>query len=42
VCQRPDNEKPLMIIIAGHPAEDAVIPTHAIEKKSLEQIASWL
>jgi nitroreductase len=42
VCQRPDNEKPLMIIIAGHPGEDAVIPTHAIEKKSLEQIASWL
>ncbi|MDT8758643.1 nitroreductase family protein [Sphingomonas psychrotolerans] len=42
VCQRPDNEKPLMIIIAGHPAADAVIPAHALEKKSLEQIASWL
>jgi nitroreductase len=42
VCQRPDNEKPLMIIIAGHPGDDASIPAHAIEKKSLEQIASWL
>jgi iodotyrosine deiodinase len=42
VCRRPDNEKPLMIIVAGHPSEDAVIPAHAIEKKSLEQIASWL
>jgi nitroreductase len=42
VCRRPDNEKPVMIIIAGHPGDDATIPAHAIEKKSLEQIASWL
>ncbi len=42
VCRRPENEKPLMVIVAGHPGKDATIPAHAIEKKSLEQIASWL
>lgn len=42
VCRRPDHEKPVMVIVAGYPAEDATIPAHALEKKSLEQIASWL
>jgi len=42
VCRRPDHEKPVMVIIAGYPADDATIPVHALEKKSLEQIASWL
>ncbi|MBL7660792.1 nitroreductase family protein, partial [Escherichia coli] len=26
VCRRPDSEKPLMLIVAGHPAADATIP----------------
>jgi iodotyrosine deiodinase len=42
VCMRPEDEKPVMIIVAGHAAEDAVVPLHATEKKSLEQIATWL
>jgi iodotyrosine deiodinase len=42
VCRRPDHEKPVMIIVAGHPAEGATIPAHALDKKSLEQIATWL
>jgi nitroreductase len=42
VCQRPAHEKPMMIIVAGHAAPDATIPAHALKKKSLEQIASWL
>ncbi|ATY34110.1 nitroreductase family protein [Sphingomonas psychrotolerans] len=42
VCRRPDHEKPLMVIVAGHAAPDAVIPAHALDKKTLEQIASWL
>ncbi|AQR75432.1 nitroreductase family protein [Sphingomonas sp. LM7] len=42
ICRRPDHEKPAMVIVAGHPGEDATIPAHALEKKSLEQIASWL
>ncbi|MGK6356025.1 nitroreductase family protein [Sphingomonas sp. DT-207] len=42
VCQRPDSERPVMMIVAGHPADDATIPVSAVQKKSLEEIASWL
>ncbi len=42
LCQRPDYEKPLMIVVVGHPAPDATVPTHALRKKPLTQIASWL
>lgn len=42
VCARPDTEKPTMIVAVGHPAPNATIPVHALHKKPLEQIASWL
>ena len=42
ICGRPANEKPLVIVVVGHPCLDATIPTHAMIKKPLEQIASWL
>lgn len=42
VCGRPNHEKPLMIVVAGHPAADATVPAHALDKKPLAQIASWL
>jgi len=42
VCGRPANEKPLMVIVAGLPADNATVPLHATRKKPLEQIASWL
>lgn len=42
ICGRPANEKPLMIVVVGHPRPEATIPTHAMIKKPLEQIASWL
>lgn len=42
ICGRPAHEKPLMIVVAGHPAPDATVPAHALIKKPLEQIASWL
>ncbi|WP_109808711.1 nitroreductase family protein [Sphingosinithalassobacter portus] len=42
VCRRPEQEKPLMIVVAGHPAADATIPGHAAHKKSLDQISSWI
>lgn len=42
ICGRPEWEKPVMIIVAGHPAPDAVVPAHALRKKPLTQIASWL
>jgi iodotyrosine deiodinase len=42
ICGRPAHEKPLMIIVAGHAADDARVPAHALRKKPLEQIASWI
>lgn len=42
VCRRPENEKPLMLVIAGHPASGATIPADMADKKPLEEIASWL
>jgi iodotyrosine deiodinase len=42
ICGRPEHEKPLMIVVVGQPAPDATIPAHALRKKPLEQIASWL
>jgi nitroreductase len=42
LCGRPSHEKPVMVIVAGKPAADATVPAHALRKKPLEQIASWL
>ncbi|MDP4575124.1 nitroreductase family protein [Qipengyuania sp. G39] len=42
ICGRPDHEKPLMIVVAGLPSDDATVPKKATEKKPLSQIASWL
>lgn len=42
ICERPSNEKPMMVLVVGKPARDATIPVHATYKKPLEEIASWL
>jgi hypothetical protein len=42
LCGRPEDEKPVMVIVAGLPAPDATIPAHATLKKPLEQIATFL
>nr|WP_137678529.1 nitroreductase family protein [Parerythrobacter lutipelagi] len=42
LCGRPEHEKPLMIVVAGLPADDATVPAHATIKKPLSQISSWL
>jgi len=42
ICQRSDNERAYMLLIAGYPAEDATIPAHAQVKKSLDDIATFL
>ena len=38
LCGRPASEKPEMILVVGHPAEDATVPAHAKWKKPLEEI----
>ena len=42
ICERPEHEKPLMIVVVGHPSEGATVPAHAVRKKPLGQISSWL
>jgi len=42
VCARPTQEKPVMIVVAGHAATDATVPLHSLRKKQLTQITSWL
>jgi hypothetical protein len=42
LCGRPKDEKPLMVIVVGLPAADARVPLHALKRKPLEQISSWL
>lgn len=42
ICGRPKWEKPVMIVVTGHPATDATVPAHALHKKPMQQIASWL
>ena len=38
LCDRPSNEKPIMILPVGHPKRDATIPKSAKKKKELNQI----
>jgi nitroreductase len=42
ICGRPADEKPYILMVVGYPAEGATIPAHALEKKPLEAIASFL
>jgi nitroreductase len=38
ILERPANERAFLLLVAGYPASDAVVPT--IEKKSLAEIAT--
>ncbi|PVA06289.1 nitroreductase family protein [Thalassorhabdomicrobium marinisediminis] len=38
LCDRPDNEKPIMILAVGHPAENATVPAVAKQKKPLARV----
>jgi nitroreductase len=41
ICGRPEWERPLMIVVVGHPSADASVPICATRKKPLSQITSW-
>jgi len=41
-CDRPKTEKPFLILVAGYPGDDAMVPKHALKKKSLSEIADFL
>ncbi len=38
LLERPRNERAYVVIPVGHPAPDATVPAHALEKESLDQI----
>lgn len=40
ILERPDNERPFLLLVAGHPADGAMVPE--ITKKSLDEIAAFL
>ena len=42
ILERPSNERPFLLLVAGYPAEDAHIPEHATKKKSLEEIVTFI
>ena len=42
ICNRPETEKPFLILVAGHPADGTMVPKHALIKKSLAEIAGFL
>lgn len=39
ILQRPENEKPFLLIPVGHAAEDCQVPD--LKRKSLEQVSVW-
>jgi iodotyrosine deiodinase len=42
ICQRPDNERPFMLLVVGYPADNASVPCHALGKKTLKDILTVL
>jgi nitroreductase len=40
ILGRPPNERPMLVLVVGYPADDAVVP--AITKKSLAEIATFV
>ncbi|MEQ8299630.1 MAG: nitroreductase family protein [Hyphomonas sp.] len=42
ICKRPDTEKPYLIVVAGHPADEAMVPLHALKKKDFNDLMGWL
>ena len=39
---RPANERPFLILVTGYPAADARVPVHAMNKKPLNEIATFI
>ena len=42
ICERPKDEKPFVLLVVGHPAADAAVPKHALIKKSLDEISTFI
>lgn len=42
ICGRPQDEKPFVLMVVGYPAQNAQVPQHALIKKSLPEISTFL
>jgi iodotyrosine deiodinase len=42
ICDRPKTDKAYILLVVGYPAENAQIPDHAMIKKSLEDISTFI
>lgn len=42
LCGRPPREKPVLLLVVGHPAPGCQVPVHGGIKKPLAEIAGWL
>ncbi|MEO1700534.1 MAG: nitroreductase family protein [Pseudomonadota bacterium] len=40
ICERPENEKPVMLLVAGYPEMDAKVP--AISRKPISETVTWI
>ena len=42
ICGRPEGEKPFVLVVAGHPAQGATVPEHALRKKAFADITTFI
>ena len=42
ICGRDPHDKPYILMVVGYPKDGATIPAHAMEKKPLAEIATFL
>lgn len=42
ICERPKDEKPFVLMVVGYPADDAQVPKHALLKKDLSEISTFI
>ena len=42
ICKRPNGEKPFVLMVVGYPADNAVVPQHALIKKNLSEITTFI
>ena len=42
ICERPKTEKPFVLMVVGYPAKDAKVPAHALIKKDLAEISTFM
>ena len=42
ICERPKDEKPFVLMVIGYPEKGAQVPQHALIKKDLSEISTFI